>query len=365
MRPAFSSNRQAVAFAVLVLIVLALPLGLTKNLLPPVEEVYSSVPWSIGSFPYLHDQIFEEKDDIDIAFMGSSVMWWGIDTPQVQQELEAKLGRKAVVRSLCWNWQGFDTFYKVMGDLLDHRKVHFIVFYDVFSGAPPTAHSQAARWFRWNDDPDFLSGLSPRAKASFYSSSILSSPRSILGRFRENLPAIPSESVSWRPNSPLVKNPANRLGSLALRLRVDQPFEEFSPNTKIDPEQVLVFSDPTHDCFNFGRQDIYPLQSNFIEKISELARKHGVKLVSLNLPRKRDMRSKQINESLFWPDVFHADITVLGIPPSKLFYGLPDEDVNKLYWDFQHFNENGQKFFTGWITLRLIQIYEYNAQTNR
>ena len=135
MSPAFSSNRQAAAFALLLLIILLLPCVLGKNQLPPREQVYSAIPWSFGAFPYLHDQIFEEKGDIDIAFMGSSSTWWAIDTPYVESQLSKALGRKAVVRSLCWNWPGFDSFYFITKDLLQRRKVKVIVFCDLSPGA--------------------------------------------------------------------------------------------------------------------------------------------------------------------------------------------------------------------------------------
>jgi len=363
MRPAFSSNGKAASFAILVLVVLSLPLVLTKKLLPPSKEVYSAIPWSIGGFPYIHDQIFEEKSDIDIAFMGSSVMWWGIDTLQVQRELEKKLGRKAVVRSLCWNWQGFDPFYKVMKDLLEHRNVRMIVFYDVNSGAPPTAHSQAAHWFRLADDPESLSGLNARTKASFYSSAILSAPKNILGFLRDNLPAIPSSEVTWRSSSPQTRNPATRLGSLSLRLRMDKPFEDYLPSTTINPSAGVRLSEATKNQFKFEKGEVNPTQANFIRKISTLATKHNVKLVYLNLPRKSDMRSPTINEQVFWPSVFQTEVFVVGIPPLKLFEGVSDEDVWKLYWDFQHFNENGQKFFTPRISPQLTELYERSIQT--
>src|SRR5580698_8357613 len=111
MSPAFSTTRQATAFGLLLLLLLLLPVLIGKSCLPPREEIYSSLPWGAGAYPYLEDQIFNQKEDIDIAFMGSSRMWWGIDTPQVEAQLSQKLGRKAVVSSLCWNAPGFDPFY--------------------------------------------------------------------------------------------------------------------------------------------------------------------------------------------------------------------------------------------------------------
>src|SRR5438093_370763 len=106
MSPAFSSARQAATFALLLLGLIALPLLVSSSKLPPRSEIYSSIGWRCGPFPFLHHEIFDKKDDIDIAFVGSSHLWSGIDTPFVEKELTRKLGRKAVVVSLGWPWPG-------------------------------------------------------------------------------------------------------------------------------------------------------------------------------------------------------------------------------------------------------------------
>jgi hypothetical protein len=59
-----------------------------------------------------------------------------------------------------------------------------------------------------------------------------------------------------------------------------------------------------------------------------------------------------------WPQIFDGDFKLLGIPPAKLFGGLSDEEVRKLYGDPWHFNRNGQEYFTTLITPALVQIFE-------
>src|ERR1035438_6486827 len=108
MSPGFFSPRHAVALALLLVLILLSPWLAGRSGLPPREQIYSSIPWRTGSFPYMHRQIFEEKGDIDIAFLGSSHMYNDIDTPYVQKQLSEKLGRPATVISLCWVNPGFD-----------------------------------------------------------------------------------------------------------------------------------------------------------------------------------------------------------------------------------------------------------------
>jgi hypothetical protein len=97
MRPAFSSTRQAAAFALLLLALLLAPV-LAQKILPPRETIYSSIWWASGDFPYMDGQIFREQSAIDILFMGSSHIWAGFDTPYVQAQLDKQLGRAAVAR---------------------------------------------------------------------------------------------------------------------------------------------------------------------------------------------------------------------------------------------------------------------------
>ena len=79
MDPAFSSPRQAGAFALLLLVILLAPLLAGKWFLPTREQMYSSVGRDTIDFPNFHQQIFEEKGDIDIAIMSSSRLGCALD----------------------------------------------------------------------------------------------------------------------------------------------------------------------------------------------------------------------------------------------------------------------------------------------
>jgi hypothetical protein len=68
--------------------------------------------------------------------------------------------------------------------------------------------------------------------------------------------------------------------------------------------------------------------------------------------------SPLIEERTFWPNLFGSRLIMMGIPPSELFEGLSEENIFKLFYNFEHLNQNGQEFFTSIITPRLVQIYE-------
>ena len=364
MSPAFSSTRQAAAFALLLLALLLLPALMGKSVLPPREQVYSSVPWEVGAFPYMHDQIFEEKGDIDVAFMGSSRIWWAIDTPWVQEQLSAKLGRPAVVRSLCWNWAGFDALYFTMKDLLEHRNVRVIVFNDCSSGTGNNAHTAAPYWFRLGDNAEDIVGLPLNSRVSFYSSAILGMPRNLLGMVRTNLPAVPMEELTWtwRPtgftNLPNLSNPSARLGAAGLYTKTGRTFPAYVPQNGAGPEDVRLYSEATKGDFQFSENSLAEMQADFLRKIAALAKAHHVKLVYLHLPLAADRTAAKLEEPAYWPDFLGGELAMMGVPPARFFAGTPEDSYPGLFWNFDHLNVDGQEYFTKLITPDLLRIYE-------
>jgi hypothetical protein len=364
MSPTFSSTRQAAAFALMLLILFLLPELVGKSLLPSREELYSAPSWAFGAFPYIHDQIFEEKGDIDIAFMGSSPLYWGIDTPYVQRKMSEMLGRPAVVRSLCWHWSGFDALYFTARELLQRRKVRMIVFCDlIFPDTFDGAHRSTSKWFTWDEDAPEINGMNMKAKATFYAAAIVGMPRNLLDLVRTNMPAIPSEEISFKPDWPMMRNPSLQLGSLAVTVEPGREFADYTPHGSARPSDACVYSEVTKTNFQFSQRPVLPTQAAFCRKIATLARENNVKLVYLHFTRTFERLSPVIELSAPWPDVFHGDVAMIGIPGPKLFAGISEADLtNKLYCDFIHLNKNGQKFFTPLVTPALVQVYENQSK---
>jgi hypothetical protein len=370
MAPAFSSTKQAAAFSLLLLVLLLLPAVFKKNWLPPREEIYSSLKWGSGPFPFLQQQIFEEKGDIDIAFIGSSHIWCGIETPYVQKELSKKLERQAVVRSICWGGAGFDALYFFSKDLLEHRKVHLLVFYDEFVGRRGP-QLLSVRWFRFGENAEELAGLPVEAKVPFYFAAILGMPRNLLSLIRTNLltNVFPERKTSLETifRTP---NPAARLGSLAPQIgfnpdpnALNLNFVDYTPQLKAQPSDVCIYSPASKEAFQFSGPPTTPWQLAFARKFAQLARNHQAKLVILHFPTTDELKAAKIEEREFWPSVLGTDVTMLGIPSATLFDGMTDDNILKLFYNTGHLNKNGQELFTPLITPALLKIYD--SQTNR
>ena len=365
MRPAFSSTPQAAAFALLLLVLLVAPALLGKSTLPPREEIYSSIWWANGAFPYLDQQIFTEKGDIDIAFIGSSHIWNAFNTPYVQQQLSDKLGRPATVRTIGWGGAGYDELYFIAHDLLQNRKVRMLVFYDSYN-AQDRPNPLASRWFRFGDDADALQGLPLRLQAEYYFAAIIGLPRDLLNLLRPNLPAdLHSASTAYWENLPAARgeNISSNLGALKEHVGFsadsDNPgsFEPYEPPVENRASDAVIYSPATRDQWEFAGHALPSWQLHFARRFAALGAEYGCKMVLVHVPAVDEMTAPVIRERQLWPETLQADIGMVGIPPAKLFSGMTDEDVKKLYADNFHMNKNGQAYFTAIMTPSLLEFY--------
>jgi hypothetical protein len=365
MRPAFPSTKSAAAFALMLLILLLLPVLVGKKFLPTREESYSRQGWGSGPYPWIEDQIFHETNAIDIVFIGSSHIFNAINTPYVQEKLSARLGRPAVVRTIAWGGAGYDGLYFITRDLLAHRAVRLLVFYDE-NPSPGIRHNQTPAWFRFGEDASLLSGLDARNDGLFYFAAVIGMPRNLLSLIRLNLPAplITNQKNHWETVSD-GPNPVTQLGSLSYGkgfapnpMAEPEPFAPFTPSTAATSADATIFSPETKDEFEFSAAPLPAWQVYFAQKLAELFRAQKIQPVLLSLPTLSEVRSEKIPERADWPEIFGTNTLLLGIPPAKLFGGLTDEEVLKLYGDPYHLNRNGQEYFTPLIAPALLQTYE-------
>lgn len=367
MSPAFSSLRQLGAFILLLLLVLLLPVLLDKSMLPQREQIYGWTGWdSTGPHPYHHRLIFEEKGDIDVLFIGSSRIFHAIDTVRVQEELGKNLGRPAVVRTMGWGGAGFDALYFMTKDLLRHRKVRMLVFYDECQMLDQP-NSLAPDWFRLADDGQVLTGLPWHRQAAYYFAAILGVPKNVLCLVRHNLPPdLTAEKMKAVAEMYHADDIATKLGSMTAYDGFSDnasysgyaPFAAYTPPTTGKSTQVAVYASGTKAKFEFSGSPVPAWQLHFGRKFTKLARQEGVKLVLLHLPTTDDMKSTVINEREFWPEVLQGDVALVGIAPAVFFGGMTAEEARLLYRDHVHFNKNGQSYFTSLMLPILLKLYD-------
>ncbi|WP_157605189.1 hypothetical protein [Schlesneria paludicola] len=363
MSPAFSSIRQMVAFVLLLMTFIGLPAFMGRTGLLDRRDVYPTIAWKYGFFPWIQQQVFTETADVDIAFVGTSHLWWAVDTPYVKETLSKQLGHDVNAITLGWPWQGFDGVYTMAKDLLDHRHVKMLVITD--EGIANVPHNHSCRWFRIGENSDSLKGLSWLGQAQLYSGAILGMPRHLLSLVRPNIVEFSEQTPpNWwnaRANQTDL-NISGNLGSIKMRKSIDtsHDFTHFRPMGQATSEDVISYSDRTASQFAFAGPPP-EFQLHFARKLAELCRERGTRLVLLNIPLLSDREKTVVPERCHWPDVLGTPVDMVGIPPAKLFSGVESTDLNNLFYDNDHLNQNGQEWFTQLITPMLGKLYVTSA----
>jgi len=242
--------------------------------------------------------------------------------------------------------------------------VRMLVLDDVYA-EKDEPHSLAPHWFRYGDNWPDVAPLSASQKAAYYLAAVAGMPRTLFNLVRPNLPAEfnPDKKTYWEIHSHEL-NPVSSLGAGIAQMGFrsnpqaePEPFVPFTPQTGAQPADVCVYSTTNQSRFIFPSGPPPPMQTHFLRKFLALAKAHDCQVVMLHLPTFAERQSAVIATSARWPDVLPPDVALLGIPPAKLFQGLAETDVRKLYSDSVHFNQNGQEYFTKLILPTLLQLY--------
>lgn len=354
-RPAFSTGASALGFLVLMIILLLLPKFISVTGLVSREDSYRIMPDHQGPYSFIRQEIFDNDEDIDILFLGSSVTWNAIETPYVQEQLSRSLGRKARVVTFGFNFSSIDVPYAALRDLLAHKNVRMVVFSiprDPEAGWNGPSNP-ACRFLRYDDYTDIGEDLPLRSLAIMYGCSILRSPQDLLTIVRqgsENRSPY-SETLGWdRELAGLMYDP--------------DAFVRFTPKPpSVVPEDIIYTSD-RRDQFTFLGTEIDHHQDRYLSGMVELLRSKGIPLVMLNIPQIAERSSGKAVEYQNWVQRFGGNVELIGIPPSTLFAGLTENEIERLYYEPDHFNLNGSELFTRTVLPAILKIYEKQATGN-
>lgn len=348
MDPPFATRWQAVCFLLLLVILLVLPILVARFRLVSKSDVYSGVTTRHGSFTYLQQQIFSERSELDIVFVGSSLIWAGIDTPYVQRELSKKLGREARVVTLATNWRGEDLTYTVLSDLLAHRKVRMVVLTMPLPYQTQSApHHQAFRWWLYGENEAELRRLPLRDRVAIYGEQVLGAPRHLLSAIR--------------PNRVVVAPQDTRLGALQEESGFQgAPFVRRTYQAPPPDTRGVIYSPETRDHFQFTGQALSQYQGEFLSSTFTLLSKYQTRILILHVPTSQERHSAVVTERMFWPAVLGQDVPILGVPPAALFAGMSDAEIDQFFYD-EHLNINGSELFTRTVTPAILEVYEQQS----
>ena len=348
--PAFVSKRQQIWFLALLVCILILPQVITWSGTVSRRNSYEIMPENQGAYSFVMKEVFDNTEDIDILFLGSSILFNGVDTPQVQKELSLKLGRPARVVTFGHYFNSIDILHMQVRDLLERKRVRLVVMsiprMPYNDGPSTTAH----RFFRYSDDKETFDELPFKYQAVLYSSAILRTPQDLL--------------TLVRPNGSTPSDFAQDLGADKSALGMGRDpltFERYAPASPQIKYSDLIYSDDSREKFRFTGDPIPFYQNVHFDKLIDQLRQHHTSVMMLNIPQYSERHSDKIVERDDWAKRFQMDIPLVGVPPATLFAGLNEEEIEKLHFDEEHLNLNGNEFFTRTVLPAILMVYETHA----
>jgi hypothetical protein len=339
-----------VSFVLLIAFALCLPALLSRSGAVTRQRSYELMPEQHGAYSFVRSQIFEDGSDIDILFVGSSIQWNAIDTPQVQAALSDTLGRKANVVSFGFNFNGIDIPYAELRDVLERRRVRLVIFSIPrlpFNDGP---NATAYKFLGPGDDEGATAGLPFRYRSALYAGAVLRSPHDLLRIV---------ESIETEPSKYAADLGANK-ETLGMG-RKSSKFVRFVPASPRLPVRDLLLSDTTREHFEFTNESLPPYQEHYLDEIAKLLHRCGTPLAMINVPQYNERSSTKVIERQDWARRLGSDVPLIGVPPATLFEGLSPDEVEKLHCDIYHFNKNGNEFFTRTVLPAILHVYDTHA----
>lgn len=332
MLPAFDNWRAAARFAALLVLLLSLPVINLSLGLPPRVEVYNGLRQGGGPYVKTRQQLYDTTGDIDVAFVGSSILNVAVNGDEVQARLVDRFGPAMNVRMFGFVFQGLDMQYVMTRDLLEQRRVKMLVI--SFSGPRhirDRPHVQLHNVLRWGEYPEMVEGLPFAERASIYASSVLDGPRQLVKYLRPERP-IPAaddhRSLMVFDSVPVISDP---------------------------PATAIELNDANRAQFTFGDPEISSRQLHFARLIAGLATEHHVKLVIVNIPTPEEFGVERIWERADWPRLLPDEPSVVAFRRSELFAG---DSSGRFFADSVHMTPEGQERFTRSLIPYLMNEYE-------
>lgn len=349
LRPAFGTQLQAITFVLVVASALLLPIAIRKSGLLTPKASYEVIPERLGAYSFIGNEIFEKNGDLDILFVGSSILWNAIDTPQVQRALTARLGRPATAATFGFNFNSLDIPFTMLSDLLKRRRVRLVVFSIPrlpYTDGPSTT---AYRFLRPGENESLVRHLPVESQISLYGSGVLRSPRDVLSLIRPNRSQQSAYAADLGANKELMG-----------MYRDTSTYTAFAPKPPVLSASDLLFA-TNPKMFRITNDPIPEHQDRYLSAIIELLEEHGVPIAFLSVPQYSERDHANADERFDWSKRFKKDIPLIGISPPVLFAGLNDEEIEKLHCDREHFNKNGNEFFTVAVMPGILSVYDKYA----
>jgi hypothetical protein len=343
MLPVFRSNSSVLSFCGLLIGLLCLPVVTSWIGHPSREQAYVGMSGEVGPIGMHMREIYGERGNADVIFLGSSLVRAAIDEPTVESALAEHLGRPARVEMLALNWQGLDLQYFLLRDYLKTHRAKLIVWNLPVPGSRNLVpHVEAFRWLRFGEYSEALDGLPLRYRLAIYGDMVLGAPRELLSHLRRN--RLSKDEMAFQLHS-------EKTGYYGA------PFVPDSAEGSREPGLEQSYEAPPYGLVHATGKPLNEYEDHFAKKIVELAAQNGTRIALIHIPIDTERGLNYMPERSSWPDVLHTNSVMIGESSSVLFDGVNDAKLEDFYRD-QHFNLNGSLLFTRSVLPALLKAYE-------
>ena len=341
----------SLAYLVALIVMVISPFFLVEYLPLTRQKMYSSLSRTskgAGDFYYLQREIFQSNDDIDVLFLGQSIVQTAIVPSIVEKAFAAHYQRPFVIRTFAHNWPGEDLLYTLMDDLLSRRKVRHVVINLAQTRTSGLHKGLYELWTRYEGQEHILDSFGFSQRLGYYAVRTFEAPRKLLSLMREDS-AIPVKNDEFVKYNQIYGN---------LDVQEGYGGTDFVARTyEIPPIDAAtsLYSNKNKEPYVF---DDVIKNGAFFRKLISLLNSRGVKVIFLNVPSMGRDEKVAFDLSM---KTGTPQAEFVGVSAQRLFARLNTEELKSLYYNSAHLNINGAYFFTQAILPGLLAAYEHQV----
>ncbi len=300
------------------------------------EEVYRAIDGrrSIELSHYLN--IFKNQGAVDVAFVGLSSLWVGVNARQMQDYFTARGAAEPQVIMLGANHPGEDLVYMMVADLLENRDVKVVVLSSP-NRIQQYVHPLFHRLASMKDHSEVWHTLPAKEMLRSYGLAMLGAPLQIYSMIKP----------ARRPRDARNTNAFN--GSW---VRSDgwnkQPFVAREIASPYDAQRSIdrnLHEGSDIDAVDFGNVQSVSQRAYFRATI-ELIKAHGALPVVVSVPIWKDRNRAKPLVRIPKASLSDYEVPLVAVSPKAFFAGMSEEDIEMLYYNENHFNTNGSTYHT-------------------
>jgi len=342
--PAFQTKSGAVSFSAALILLLLLPILISRLPFSSRESLYNGIAPEVKYNRTLAQDVFHGTFHSDITFVGSSAMYAALSREDVIKYFSKRLNRPAVIQFLVLEYSSEDKQYLLLRDYLAHHTTSMIIastpWRTYYLGGP--SHNLSTL-LRNGEYPDAFNGISTLDRIKIYCEMVVEGPTHLINLFRPNLPC----SESGLDGAGISEK---QEASGVVDLKIPDPHSTVSRNLVVTVNSSRIDSAQAKD-------DPSGYIAHFYRKLYSLSKERATPLLLINFVERSDPLDDKLRVGLPIAKIFPPNQRILA--PSALdMFGRSDLTTRSRYFrDNVHLNLSGQRLFGSIVIPEIYDEY--------